>query len=134
MNRWVRAGIGFLAASQTVVGMWALFFPVTFFSLEVVGMGMAYNEHLMRDYGAMTLAGAVVLGVATVRRGRTLMVVALAMYLTWAVPHFIVHLTMLDHLAPSTGAVLITALGAAVVLSAGLLVCVVSSKEMRGPE
>ncbi|MGW5382469.1 hypothetical protein [Nocardia sp. NPDC003963] len=128
MNGWVRAGIGFLAASQTGVGIWALFFPVTFFSLEFVGMGMAYNEHLMRDYGAMTLASAVVLGVATVQMGRMLTVVALAMYLTWSVPHFVVHLTMLDHLAPSTGAVLITALGAAVVLSAGLLVCVVSSR------
>jgi hypothetical protein len=133
MNRWVRAGIGFLAASQTVVGVWALFFPVNFFSLEIVGMGMAYNEHLMRDYGAMTLASAVVLGVATVHMGRMLTVVALAMYLTWAVPHFVVHLTMLDHLAPSTGAVLITALGVAVALSAGLLVCVVSSGGMRGP-
>jgi hypothetical protein len=133
MNRWVRAGIGFLAASQTVVGVWALFFPVNFFSLEVVGMGMAYNEHLMRDYGAMTLASAVVLGVATAHMGRMLTVVALAMYLTWAVPHFVVHLTMLDHLAPSTGAVLITALGVAVALSAALLVCVVSSGGMRGP-
>jgi hypothetical protein len=74
MNRWVRAGIGFLAASQTVVGVWALFFPVNFFSLEIVGMGMAYNEHLMRDYGAMTLASAVVLGVATVHMGRMLTV------------------------------------------------------------
>ena len=133
MNRWVRAGIGFLAASQTSVGIWALFFPVNFFSLEVVGMGMAYNEHLMRDYGAMTLASAVVLGVATVHMGRILTVVALAMYLTWAVPHFIVHLTMLDHIAPSTGVVLIIALGVAVILSAGLLVCVVSSDGgMRG--
>src|SRR4029450_446520 len=100
MTRLVRAGIGFLAASQLVVGAWALFFPARFFSLDVVGMGMAYNEHLMRDYGAMTLASAVVLGAATMRMGRTLPVVALAMYLTWAVPHCLVHLTMLGHLPP----------------------------------
>lgn len=50
----IRAGIGFLAAVQIVVGIWALFFPARFFALAVVGMGMAYNEHLMRDYGAMT--------------------------------------------------------------------------------
>ncbi len=61
-----------------MVGTWALFFPARFFSLEMVGMGMAYNEHLMRDYGAMTLASAVVLGLATVQMGRTLTVVALA--------------------------------------------------------
>lgn len=122
MSRWLRAGLGLLAASQLVVGIWALFFPVSFFSLEVVGMGMAYNEHLMRDYGAMTLASAVVLGAATVYMRRMLTVVALVMYLTWAVPHFVVHLTMLDHLAPATGAMLITALGFTIALPAALLV------------
>ena len=126
MSRWLRAGIGCLAASQIVVGTWALFFPASFFSLEVVGMGMAYNEHLMRDYGAMTLASAVVLGAATVHMGRTLSVVALSMYLTWAVSHFVVHLTMLDHLAPSTGGLLITALGFAIALPAALLVLAVT--------
>lgn len=132
MSRWLRAGIGFLAASQAVVGTWALFFPVSFFSLEVVGMGMAYNEHLMRDYGAMTLASAVVLGAATVHTRQMLTIVALAMYLTWAVPHFVVHLTMLDHLAPSTGAMLITALGFAIALPAALLVLAVSHSGRRG--
>ena len=51
--------------------------------LAVVGMGMSYNEHLMRDYGAMTLASAVVLGAAVAYKGRTWTRVALAMYLTW---------------------------------------------------
>lgn len=133
MNRWLRTGVGFLAASQVVVGIWALFFPASFFSLDVVGMGMAYNEHLMRDYGAMTLASAVVLGAATIQIGRMLTVVALAMYLTWAVPHCIVHLTMLDHLAPSTGALLITALGFAIALPATLLVLTVSGGGTHGP-
>lgn len=133
MNRWIRACIGFLAVSQVVVGAWALFSPASFFSLDVVGMGMAYNEHLMRDYGAMTLAGAVVLGTAAVRTGKTLTVVALAMYLTWAVPHCAVHLTMLDHLAPSTGALLITALGLAIALPAALLVLTMSRGGMPGP-
>ncbi|MFB9831522.1 hypothetical protein [Actinoallomurus acaciae] len=133
MSRWPRAGVGFLAASQAVVGTWALFFPVSFFSLEVVGMGMAYNEHLMRDYGAMTLASAVVLGAATVYPRQMLTVVALAMYLTWAVPHFVVHLTMLDHLASSTGAMLITALVLAIALAAALLVLAVSHGRRRSP-
>ncbi|WBB65218.1 hypothetical protein [Micromonospora sp. WMMD812] len=134
MNRWLRAGIGFLAASQVVVGAWALFFPARFFSLEVVGMGMAYNVHLMRDYGAMTLASAVVLGAATVHIKRMLAVVALAMYLTWAVPHCVVHVTILDHLAPSTGVLLITALGFTIALPAALLVLTVSRGGTRSPE
>ncbi len=122
MRQWLRVGLGFLAATQLVVGVWALFLPSQFFALEVVGMGMAYNEHLMRDYGAMTLAGAVVLGVATIHRGLWMTRTALVMYLTWTVPHFFVHLTMLDHLAPSTATLLMVALGLAIALPAGLLV------------
>ena len=85
-------------------------------------MGMAYNEHLMRDYGAMTLASAVVLGAATIHMGQWITRTALVMYLTWAVPHFFVHLTMLDHLAPSTATLLMVALGLAIALPAALLV------------
>jgi hypothetical protein len=121
MRRGLRAGLGFLAATQILVGVWALYFPARFFALEVVGMGMAYNEHLMRDYGAMTLASAVVLGAATIHMGPWITRAALVMYLTWAVPHFLVHLSMLDHLAPSTATVLMLALGLAIALPAALL-------------
>ncbi|SDW57449.1 hypothetical protein SAMN05216215_100427 [Saccharopolyspora shandongensis] len=121
MRRWLRVGLGFLAATQLVVGLWALLLPARFFALEVVGMGMAYNKHLMLDYGAMTLASAVVLGAATINMGQWITRTALVMYLTWAVPHFFVHLTMLDHLAPSTAALLMVALGLAIALPAGLL-------------
>jgi hypothetical protein len=122
MRQWLRAGLGFLAASQLFVGAWALFLPTRFFALDVVGMGMAYNEHLMRDYGAMTLAGAIVLSAATIHMGQWLIRTALVMYLVWAVPHFLVHLTMLDHLAPATATLLVVALGLAIALPAGLLV------------
>lgn len=121
MNRMIRGGVGFLAGSQLLVGGWALSCPAGFFSLGVVGMGMAYNAHLMRDYGAMTLAGALVLGAAIACRGRTLTRVALAMYLTWAVPHAVVHLAMLDRLATSTADLLVTGLTFVIVLPAALL-------------
>ncbi|MEV0053088.1 hypothetical protein AB0H34_21590 [Saccharopolyspora shandongensis] len=121
MRRWLRIGLAFLTATQLVVGLWALLLPARFFALEVVGMGMAYNKHLMLDYGAMTLASAVVLGAATINMGQWITRTALVMYLTWAVPHFFVHLTMLDHLAPSTTALLMVALGLAIALPAGLL-------------
>ncbi|WP_211246531.1 hypothetical protein [Amycolatopsis taiwanensis] len=84
-------------------------------------MGMAYNKHLMLDYGAMTLASAVVLGAATIHMGQWITRTALVMYLTWVVPHFFIHLTMLDHLAPSTATLLMVALGLAIALPAGLL-------------
>lgn len=121
MRRWLRPGLGFLAATQLGVGLCAVFLPAQFFALEVVGMGMAYNEHLMIDYGAMTLASAVVLGAATVHGGQWMTRTALVMYLVWAVPHFLVHLTMLDHLSQPTAALLTVALGLATALPAGLL-------------
>jgi hypothetical protein len=118
MRRWLRAGLGFLTATQAVVGLWALLLPARFFALEVVGMGMAYNKHLMLDYGAMTLASAVVLGAATVHRGQ------------WLIPHFFIHLTMLDHLTPTTGTLLVVALGLAIALPVALLV--LAGREPRG--
>lgn len=122
MHRFQRVGLGFLTTVQLVVGVWALFFPAKFFGLEVVGMGMAYNEHLMRDYGAMTLATAVVLGAAAIRMSPWLTRTALVMYLVWAVPHFLVHVAMVGHLAPRTAAILLVLLGLAIVAPAGLLV------------
>ena len=70
---------------------------------------------------AMTLGSAVVLGAATVHMGLWMTRTALVMYLAWAVPHFVVHLTMLGHLSQPTAAVLTVALGLAIALPAGLL-------------
>lgn len=125
MYGWLRAGLGFLTAAQLVVGGWALFFPASFFAIEVVGMGMAYNEHLMRDYGAMSLASSVVLGAATIHMSPWVTRTALVMYSVWAVPHFLIHVAMADHLAPRTAAILLTLLGLAIVLPVVLLVLAV---------
>ncbi|WP_133119073.1 hypothetical protein [Mycolicibacterium agri] len=121
-----------LTATQVVVGLWALLLPERFFALAVVGMGMAYNEHLMRDYGAMTLASAVVLAVAAIRMDRWIVRTALVMYLVWAVSPFFIHLAMLDHLPRSTGALLMTMLGAAIVIPAVLLVISLRSDRTCG--
>lgn len=118
----LRAGLALLTTTQVVVGIWALLLPERFFALAVVGMGMAYNEHLMRDYGAMTLASAVVLGAAAIRMERLIVRTALVMYLVWAIPHFFIHVTMLDHLPAATGVLLLILLGAAIVIPAALLV------------
>jgi len=117
----MRVGLGFLAASQLVVGCWALLFPRNFFALPVVGVGMAYNQHLMADYGAMTLASAVVLTVAAINWRSVLVRTSLAMYLVWAVPHFVIHLQLADRLSPTTGTVLLILLGGAVLLPVVLL-------------
>lgn len=118
---WLRWCLWALAAIQLVVGGWALFAPTRFFALDIVGMGMAYNGHLMMDYGAMTLASAVVLAVAAATLRPIMVRTSLAMYLVWSIPHFIIHLRMLDQLSPGTGLGLLIALGVAVLAPLALL-------------
>lgn len=120
----LRAGLGFLAVTQFGVAAWALAFPRSFFAIPVVNMGMAYNEHLMLDYGALTLATVVVLGAAAVRMERSLTLVALVVYLVWAVAHFLIHVRLLHHLSPTQATYLMLALGAAIAIAVALLVLV----------
>lgn len=114
---WLRAGLVFLAATQGVVGGWALLFPRVFFDIPWVGMRMAYNEHLMMDYGAMSLAAAVLLGVAATTMDQLLARTALLSYLTWATLHLVIHLRFLDMLTAVEGTTLMIALAAAVLLT-----------------
>ena len=116
MRMVLRAGLGFLAATQVGVGLWALLFPAAFFAVPWVGMGMAYNAHLMMDYGALSLATAVVLGVAVVSMQVVMIRTALAVYLVFAVLHFGIHVQLLHHLTPVDGMWLLVWLGLAVVV------------------
>jgi hypothetical protein len=68
----VRAGLGILAVVQGVVGVWALLAPASFYArFPVSGHAWVaqlppYNEHLVRDFGALNLALAVPLAAAAV--------------------------------------------------------------------
>lgn len=60
-DRWVKAGLWFLAIQGGFVGVWALFFPGSFFS-GFPGYGRSwvsaigeFNEHLVTDVGAFNL-------------------------------------------------------------------------------
>ena len=118
---WLRTGLAFLAAVQFAVGNWALWSPRSFFDIPWVGMRMPYNAHLMMDYGAMSLATSVVLGVSFFAARRSLARTALAVYLTFAAPHLVIHLRLLHHLTPGERMPLVIALTAAVVLPLVLL-------------
>lgn len=125
---WLRAGLAFLTATQFGVGFWALLFPRSFFDIPWVGMRMPYNAHLMADYGAMSLAMSVVLGVSVVIMQRVMIRTALAVYLVFAVPHFVIHTRLLHHLSPAEGTVLLIALAAAIVIPLALLVLTMRSE------
>ena len=96
-----RAVLGGLGAIQLVNGLWALFNPTSFYGSFPLGRGWvealpAYNEHLMRDFGGLTLATALVLLVAAVTLERRLVLTAICAYLLFALPHMVWHMFNLD--------------------------------------
>jgi hypothetical protein len=95
--------LGLLAASALLVGIWAQFFPRSFYD-SFPGGGRAwvspdgpYNEHLVRDVGGLNLALAVVTIAALVWLTPLLVRIAAIAWLVSALPHFAYHAS---HLAP----------------------------------
>jgi hypothetical protein len=101
-RRAVRRALALLFVQGLIVGAWAAAWPRSFYD-DVPGGGRAwvaadgpYNEHLVRDFGDLNLALAVVTLVALIASTR---VVALAAALGWIVyqaPHLVYHLRHLD--------------------------------------
>ncbi|AJT63257.1 hypothetical protein T261_1571 [Streptomyces lydicus] len=118
---WLRTGLAFLTVAQFTVGCWALLSPRSFFDIPWVGMRMPYNAHLMMDYGAMSLATSVALGVGAVTMRQSMIRTALAVYLVFAVPHLVIHIRLLHHLTPGQRVPLLTALTAAALIPLLLL-------------
>ena len=100
---WLRVGLVLYLGVTALVGVWAALWPRGFYDdfpwpgHSWVGLLPAYNEHLVRDFGGMNLAMAVVFGVAAVTLDRRLATTALVAYLVFALPHLVFHL---DHLEP----------------------------------
>lgn len=118
----IRAGLIVLAITQGLAGLVQLFAPKTFFDIPWVALLQPYNEHLMRDVGALTLAYVLVLAVAAVTMEPRLVQVALGANLVFTLPHFLFHATHLDHYPVADAIGQTVALGAAVLIPATLLV------------
>jgi hypothetical protein len=125
--RHSRAGLIFLAVTQGAAGLVQLFAPATFYedfplpSTPWVSLLPPYNEHLMRDVGALTLAYVLVLTAAAIWPERRLVQVALAANLMFTVPHFVFHATHLDHYPTGSAVGLTITLALAVLIPAALL-------------
>ena len=118
----IRAGLIFLAVTQGAAGLVQLFAPKAFYDdFPWVSLLPPYNEHLMRDVGALTLAYVLVLTAAAVWPERRLVQVALAANLVWTVPHFLFHTTHLGHYSTGAAIVQTVLLGLAVLIPATLL-------------
>ncbi len=92
-----RIGLGYLGIYALILGLWAAIAPRSFYD-DFPGLGRSwvsvdgpYNEHLVRDVGALNLALAVLLIAAFVILSRPLVTVAGAAALAWGVPHFTYH-------------------------------------------
>jgi nucleoside-diphosphate-sugar epimerase len=91
-----------LALTGLQIGVHAQFFPRAFYEQfplgrEWVATDGPYNEHLIRDFGAMNLALFVVAIAAILTASRAVARVAAAGWLVFAVPHFVYHLRHLEH-------------------------------------
>ena len=126
--RWTRIALGYLGIVSAQIGFWALLAPRSFYD-NFPGAGRAwvnvdgpYNEHLVRDVGALNLAMLVLLIAAAYTLSRQLIVTAAAANLVWGVPHLLYHVFNTDGLSGSDIAVSLFGLALYVALPAALLV------------
>lgn len=104
---WVRAVFGYLALQSVVLGVWALAAPRSFYD-RFPGGGRTwvaadgpYNEHLVRDVGALNLALLVLFVAAAWKPGRELARIAAIAAIVWGLPHFVYHAFNTDGLGTS---------------------------------
>jgi hypothetical protein len=110
VRRWTRILLALLALTEAIIGVWATFGPLSFYEdgpipgadTGWVALLPPYNEHLVRDYGTMSLALAVVLGYAAVKLTPSLVRMSMVAMLVFAVPHTIFHMFHLEHFARSS--------------------------------
>jgi hypothetical protein len=134
---WLRIGLLIVAATPLAGGLWALLFPRAFYEdFPLPGSGWVstlgpYNEHLVRDYGALNLALGVLLVAAVVYLERRLVQVALVTWLVFEVPHFVFHLGQTHHF--SAGSNLAQLGGLALLIVLPLLLLLPQRAAGRGP-
>ena len=134
----IRAGLAVLTVAAAGPGGWALFAPESFYldfptkgRAWVASLG-AYDEHLIRDVGALFLALAIVCAAATVIMEVRLVRTAALAYLVFGVPHLIFHATHRGTLESTDNAINLALLGGGVAVAA--LVLLLSAGGSRGEE
>ncbi len=96
-DRRVRVGLFILAVPTLITGLWAIVAPASWYA--DYGHGIAppsafgdYNEHFVQDLGSGYLGIGAALSVAAMILQRQVVMTALAAFLVFTVPHFVVHL------------------------------------------
>jgi hypothetical protein len=97
-REWIAGLLLALGIPQGLIGLWAFFAPHSFYKSFGIGSGGwvqtlgAYDEHLVRDVGSLFVGLAVLMTVAAVRGQRSLSYTAVAVWLTFAIPHMVWHM------------------------------------------
>ena len=135
----VRIGLGMLAVSALVIGIWAGLAPRAFYD-DFPGLGRVwvaidgpYNEHLVRDVGWLNLALAAATVWAAITLSRPLAIGVLVAWLATSVPHLLYHSANLDGLSPGDRLGELTSLALVPLMAAALLVIVVRDRPTEAP-
>ena len=137
---WLRGGLLLLASAPLVVGLWALLVPRSFYDeFPLPGRNWVstlgpYNEHLVRDVGALNLAMGTLLIFAAALLELRLVQVSLVAWLAYAVPHFLFHLTRAHHFSPFDNLANLGVLGLAVVFTLLLLAATIRTSRGGKPD
>jgi hypothetical protein len=109
------------------IGVWALFAPRSFYD-GFPGLGRAwvsidgpFNEHLVRDVGALNLAVGAVFVAAFVLLRADLLAIAGCVALVWGTPHLLYHVVNTDGLDAFDVAVSLSGLMLFAVVGVGLM-------------
>ena len=131
----LRVGLGVLAATAVMIGVWNQFFPEHFYAnFPGVALTPPFAEHYARDYGGATLGTAVVLIAATAFPRSVLVIPALLAVLAFAVPHAWFHLHHVEDASPPVATVvLLMTIGQPVATLALLVVALVRLRHERRP-
>jgi len=129
VREWVvRVVLVVWAAVSVQLGILATFAPRSFyddypgFGREWVRVNGPYNEHFVRDFGALNLALAVVTIAALVTLSRPMVIAVAVAWLAWSVPHLVYHLRHLDVFSTGDKVVNVFLLGSLPVLAVVVLV------------
>ena len=102
-QRVSRVGLGLLAATSIPLGVWAVVAPRSFYD-EFPGFGShwvspdgPFNEHLVRDFGALNVSIAVFTMCAAIWLTRPMVIAAALAWIVWPLPHLTYHLLNLHH-------------------------------------
>jgi hypothetical protein len=101
-NRWVQVLLGINLVSLLPLAIWPLVSPRGFYdnfpggSYHWIDINGPYNEHFLRDFGALNAALAVVIVFALWKPGVALLQAAGLALAVYALPHAIYHLSHLD--------------------------------------